>query len=236
LRTQGILGMYMFKAVVFDWDGTLADTKKAVVVSFRKVLADVGCVVDDEFIERRIGTGSRKTLEDALEHCGIVLDNETLEKLVRRKVGLQAELSTIVNLFEGATALLNALHGRTKIALATMSSRKVIYRLLSEKRIEKYFDVVITADEILKPKPDPGIFLLSATELNVLPRDCVIIEDSVFGVKAAREAGMKCIAIPSGAYTKDELRNQNPDLLVDSITEKEKILDFIFEEHLYTTR
>ena len=224
----------MFKAVIFDWDGTLADTKKAVVVSFRKVLAEVGCVVNDEFIERRIGTGTRKTLEEALEHCRIVLDDETLEALVRRKVRLQAELSKIVDLFEGATALLDALHGRTKIALATMSGRKVIDKLLSEKRIEKYFDVVVTADEVPKPKPDPGIFLVSATKLNVVPRDCVTVEDSVFGVKAAREAGMKCIAIPSGAYTKDELKNENPDLLVDSITEKEKILDFIFEKHVHT--
>ena len=225
----------MFKAVIFDWDGTLADTKKAVVVSFRKVLAEVGCVVDDEFIERRIGTGTRKTLEDALQHCRIVLDYETLEKLVKSKIRLQAGLSNIVDLFEGATALLDALYGRTKIALATMSGRKVIDKILSEKRIEKYFDVVVTADEVPKPKPDPGIFLLSATILNVVPRDCVIVEDSVFGVKAAREAGMKCIAIPSGAYTKDELKYENPDLLVDSITEKEKILDFVFEEHVHTT-
>ena len=115
-----------------------------------------------------------------------------------------------------------------------MSGRKVVDKLLSEKRVEKFFDVVVTADEAMKPKPDPGIFLLSATKLNVAPRDCVTVEDSVFGVKAAREAGMKCIAIPSGAYTKDELKNENPDLLVDSITEKEKILDFIFEEHVHT--
>ena len=224
----------MFKAVIFDWDGTLADTKKAVVISFSKVLAEVGCIVNDEFIERRIGTGTRKTLEDALEHCRIALDYETLEKLVRRKVRLQAELSKIVDLFEGATALLDALHGRTKNALATMSGRKVIDKLLSEKRIEKYFDVVVTADEVPKPKPDPGIFLVSATKLNVVPKDCVTVEDSIFGVKAAREAGMKCIAIPSGAYTKDELKNENPDLLVDSMTEKEKILDFIFEEQVHT--
>jgi HAD superfamily hydrolase (TIGR01509 family) len=224
----------MFKAVIFDWDGTLADTKRVVVVSFRKVLAEVGCVVDGEFIERRIGTGTRKTLEDALEHCRIVLDEEALETLIRRKVRLQADLSNLVDLFDGVIVLLDALHGSIEVALATMSSRKVIDKLLSEKKIDKYFDLVITSDEVLKPKPDPEIFLVCATKLNVSPKNCVTVEDSIFGVKAAREAGMKCIAIPSGAYNKDELKEENPDLLIDSITEKEKILDFVFKQHVHT--
>ena len=218
----------MFKAVIFDWDGTLADTKKAVVESFKKVLGEVGCTVSDEFIERRIGTGTSKTLEDVLRYCKITFDDEMLEKLVRKKVRLQTELFEIVNLFEGATELLDALHGRIRIALATMSSRKVIDKLLLEKGIEKYFDVVVTADEVHKPKPDPEIFLVSAIKLNVDPEDCLTVEDSIFGVKAAKAARMKCIAIPSGAYTKEELKNENPDLLVNSIIEKEKILDFIF--------
>lgn len=224
----------MFKAVIFDWDGTLADTKKAVVGSFRKVLGEVGCIVNDGFIERRIGTGTRKTLEDALKNRNITFDDETLEKLVRKKVRLQKELFEIVNLFEGATELLDALYGRIRIALATMSSKKVIDKLLFEKGIEKYFDVVVTADEVHKPKPDPEIFLASAMKLNVDPEDCVTVEDSIFGVKAAKEAGMKCIAIPSGAYTKEELENENPDLLVNSIIEKEKILHFVFKENVHT--
>ena len=224
----------MLKAVIFDWDGTLADTKNAVVESFKEVLMEVGCTVNDEFIERRIGTGTRKTLEDALKDCNITFSDETLQKLVRKKVRLQRELFEIVNLFEGATELLDALHGKIRIALATMSSRKVIDKLLLEKGVEKYFDVVVTADEVLKPKPDPEIFLVSATKLNVDPEDCVTVEDSVFGVRAAKAAGMKCIAIPSGAYTKEELKNENSHLLVNSIIEKEKILDFIFEENVQT--
>ena len=224
----------MFKAVIFDWDGTLADTKKAVVESFKQVLGEVGCIVNDRFIERRIGTGTRKTLEDALKNRNITFDDEMLEKLVRKKVRLQTELFEIVNLFEGATELLDALYGRIRIALATMSSKKVIDKLLLEKGIEKYFDVVVTADEVHKPKPDSEIFLMSAMKLNVDPEDCVTVEDSIFGVKAAKEARMKCIAIPSGAYTKEELENENPDLLVNSIIEKEKILHFIFKENVHT--
>lgn len=204
--------------------------------SIRKILEEVGAYINDKFIEKRIGTGTRKTLEDALKASNSTFDDEKLEKLVRKKLRLQTELFEIVDLFEGTTELLDGLYGRTKIALATMSNSKVVDRLLLEKRIEKYFDVVVTADEVHKPKPDPEIFLLSATKLHVNPEQCIVVEDSIFGVKAAKAAGMKCIAIPSGAYTKEELENENPHLLVSSITEKEKILDFIFKENVYTAK
>lgn len=228
---RGSSVVQMFKAVIFDWDETLAHTKKAIVESFKGVLLEVGCVADDEFIERRIGMGTRKILEDALKQCNITLDDKMIEDLARRKVRFQRNLSKVVNLFEGATDLLDALYGRIKIALATMSSREVIDKLLSEKKIEKYFDAVVTADEVSKPKPYPEIFLLSATKLNRSPEDCIAVEDSIFGIKAAKAARMGCIAVSSGAYAREELENEKPDLLVDSLVEKEKILNFIFRKH-----
>ncbi|MDH5438457.1 MAG: HAD family hydrolase, partial [Candidatus Bathyarchaeota archaeon] len=176
-----------------------------------------------------IGTGTRKMLEDALDKCDITFNREMLEELARKKIKLQTELSESVTLFEGAATLLDALY-RVKIALATMSSRPVIDKLLTEKQIKKYFNVVITADEISKPKPDPEIFLVAATKLNFPPQHCIVLEDSIFGVKAAKKAKMKCIAIPSGAYTKKELKKQKPDLLIDSLTQTQTILNFIFPD------
>ena len=79
------------------------------------------------------------------------------------------------------------------------------------------------------PKPDPEIFLKCAFDLKCRPERCIVIEDSIFGVKAAKEANMKCIAIPSGSYSKEELQKQKPDLIVTSIKEKEIILDYILE-------
>ena len=218
----------MIKAVIFDWDGTLADTKEAVVRSFQKVLVEAGCLVSDEFIERRVGVGTKKTLEEVLEECDVRFDDEMLKNLAGEKIRIQANLTEIVSLFDGAIELLENLQGRIKIALATMSSRKVVDKLLSEKRIGGYFDVVVSADEIFKPKPDPEVFLVSATKLGVKPEDCVVVEDSVFGVRAAKAAKMKCIAVSSGAYSWEELQEENPDLMINSLVEKERILHFIF--------
>ena len=220
--------MLMVKAVIFDWDGTLADTKKAVVQSFQKVLGKAGCVVSNEFIERRMGIGTKKTIIEAFRECHIRLDVLTLEKLAKEKIRIQAQLADSVSLFDGVTELLEALHGKTKIALATMSSRKVVDKLLSEKRIGGYFDVVVSADEIFSPKPDPEVFFVSAAKLGVKLEDCVVVEDSVFGVRAAKAAKMKCIAVSSGAYSREELLEENPDLMINSFVEKERIMHFIF--------
>ena len=219
--------MRVFKAVIFDWDGTVADTKKTVMESFRRVLSEAGCTISDEFIERRIGVGTRKIMEDALRECGIDFDEEALEKLVERKIEYQAEMTGAVDLFEGAVELLDTLYGRVKIALATMGPRKVVDKLLSEKSIRRYFDVVVTADEASRPKPNPEIFLQAARRMKVRSEECLVVEDSIFGVKAAKAAGMGCIAVPSGAYTGEELRKEEPDLLIDSLKEKKRIMELI---------
>lgn len=224
--------MLMILAVIFDWDGTIADTKKAVIQSFQKVLTEAGCNVTDEFILRLMGIGTKKTIIEAFKECSKRLDVSTLEKLAKEKVIIQAELTDVVRFIDGAIELLELLHGKTKIALATMSSRRVVEKILSETKIKKYFDVVVTADEVNRPKPNPEIFLSAAKMLGVDQKDCVIIEDSIFGVRAAKKAKMKCIAVPSGVYNKKELEQEHPDLVVNSLVEKETVLQFIFKKNM----
>ena len=218
----------MIRAVIFDWDGTLAETRRAVIQSFQTVLTDSGCNVSDEFIVRLMGVGTKKTIIEAFKECNKRLNRSILEKLTEEKVKIQTENTKKVKLIDGATELLQELYGKTKIALATMSGRPVIDRLLSEKRIKKYFDVVVTADDVSKPKPDPEVFMATSAKLGIDPQNCLVIEDSVFGLRAAKGAKMKCIGIPSGAYRKEELEKEHPRLIINSLVERKKILEFIF--------
>jgi len=217
----------MYDAVIFDWDGTLADTKHVIVNSFRRVLKDIGCNTSDDFIERRIGVGPRNILKDALKAANIPFDEEMIDKLEEEKLKIHMELIDEINLFEGATELLNSVKNKVKTALATMGNKRVIDKLLAEKGVRKYFNVVLTFEEVKKPKPNPEIFLKCAMRLKCQPKKCLVLEDSIFGVIAAKKANMKCIAVPSGAYSKEELKKEEPDLIVNSINEKQKILDFI---------
>ena len=217
----------MIKAVIFDWDGTLADTRKAVVQSFQSVLTKAGCKVSKEFIERLMGVGTKKTILEAFRQCNKRINAETLDNLTKEKVRIQAELTNLIQVFDGVTELLDNLQTKTKLAVATMSGRQVIDITLAEKKLEEYFETVISADDINNPKPNPEIFLKTAKRLGVLPKDCVVVEDSIFGVKAAKDAKMKCIAVSSGVYSKQELQKEHPDIVVDGVWEKERILRFI---------
>ena len=218
----------MTKAVIFDWDGTLADTRKAVVQSFQTVLTKAGCKVSNEFLERLMGVGTKKTILEAFKQCNKRINVETLENLSKEKVRIQAELTDFVQVFDGVTELLDELKGKTKLAVATMSGRPVIDETLSKKKLESYFEAVISADDVTNPKPNPEVFFKTAKVLGVLPGDCVVIEDSIFGIKAAKLAKMKCIAVSSGVYTEQELLQESPDIVIDGVWEKDRILEFIF--------
>ena len=76
-------------------------------------------------------------------------------------------------------------------------------------------------------KPDPEIFLKTAKQLKTKPQACIVFEDSIFGVKAAKSAGMGCVAVTTGVYSKQELEKAKPDLAVTSLEDKQ-ILGFIF--------
>jgi beta-phosphoglucomutase len=219
----------MFKAVIFDWDGTLADTREVLISSFSRALRTLNCEVSDRFIERRIGIGTVETLKEILRDKEVNFNDDLIQSLLRIKVRTEIELSDEVKLFDGAVNLLQGLEGKVKIALASMNQREFIEHMLVKNKIQKYFRVILTANEVNKPKPDPEIFLKCALNLNMKPEECVVIEDSIFGVKAALAAKMGCVAVAQGSYTPQELESEKPGLIVSSLKEKEKLLRFIFK-------
>jgi HAD superfamily hydrolase (TIGR01509 family) len=84
----------------------------------------------------------------------------------------------------------------TPVAVASGSSPPVLERLLAAVDLEKELDVVVSAEEVSRGKPAPDIFLEAARQLGVQPQECVVVEDSQYGVEAARRAFMRCIAVP----------------------------------------
>jgi beta-phosphoglucomutase len=210
----------MYEAVIFDWDGTLGDTRKVIVVSFQKALSEVNCSVINEYIERRIGIGAAETFRDILRSINDQVDEKMVQSLVERKSQLEIELTNQVRLFPGARELLEALHGKVKMGLASMNNRSVIMHMVEANNLERYFETVLTAESISHSKPHPEIFLKTAVELKARSGKCVVLEDSIFGVKAAKSAGMGCIAVTTGVYSKEELEREKPDLVVKTLEDR----------------
>ncbi len=215
----------LHRAVLFDWDGTLADTRQVVVTTFQKVIREeVNYEVDREFIERRIGTGAAQTFREILQNAQKPVTEELIERLLVRKIETEISLSDRVRLFPGAIELLEALQREVRLALASMNNRAVVEDLLAKMKIRNCFDVILTVEEVEKFKPDPEIFLKCAARMRFKPEECVVFEDSIFGVQAARSAGMDCIAVLTGVYSRKELCIAKPVLIVKSLTEIDQIL------------
>jgi HAD superfamily hydrolase (TIGR01509 family) len=219
----------MFEAVIFDWDGTLADTRRVVVASFQKALREVDCNISDAFIEQRIGIGSAETFREILRSSGTSVDETLIKHLVKMKIRNEIEMSAKVKLFGGAFELLQSLRGEVKLGLASMSDRAVIKHMLKMTCTEPLFAVVVTADDVVNPKPSPEVFLKCARKLKCSPKKCVVVEDSGFGVKAAETAKMRCIAVLTGVHSRERLDEAHPDLIINSLKEKRKVLNFIFQ-------
>jgi beta-phosphoglucomutase len=216
----------MYHAVIFDWDGTLADTRKAIVQSFHQATEEANLQVTSEYIERRIGIGAAETFRDILRSANKPVDETTVARLVEHKSELEIELTDQINLFAGARELLEALQSKVKVALASMNNRSVIRHLVEANNLTKYFQTILTAESITRSKPDPEIFLKAAEELEVKPELCVVLEDSIFGVKAAKAAGMGCVAVTTGVYSKAELQKALPDLVIESLQDG-RVVPFI---------
>ncbi len=217
----------MFKLVIFDWDGTLAESGCVVVASFRKVLDKLSISVEEGVIESRLGTSASEIFREILEKSGTSFDQETINDLIEKRVNAELEMSDQVRLKEGAIELLSFLKGKIKIALASMNNKQIIDRMITKCGLSDFFDFVLSADDVSNAKPDPEIFLSCADKLGVPSGHCVVVEDSVYGVRAAKAAKMKCIAVLSGVSSEIDLKPEHPDLTVASLEEKEIISNFL---------
>jgi len=195
----------MIKAVIFDKDGVLMFTEEAYYRAFRDSL-------------KKFGNGKEFTWENHCEYVGVPT-SETFFVL-RGKYGVRVSYDEFVDdyragynrIFEeeglkrpdGVTELLDRLQAENiPFAIGTGGSRPGTEKSLLRTGLRDYFDVIITATEVVKGKPDPETFMKAAEQLGVDFKECVVIGDSINDVLAAKSAGMKMIAITDKSYSKD---------------------------------
>lgn len=178
-------------------DGVLVDTAKYHFLAWKRLATELGFDLTEEVNEKLKGVSRMQSLEIILSLSGISLSQEEKEKLAAKKNGWFTEFIANMEadeIFPGVKPLLQKLkEDNMKIALA--SSSKNAPRIIDILGIRGSFDAMVDGNMIAHTKPDPEIFLLAASKLNMQPKDCLVFEDAEAGVEAAVRAGMKCVGI-----------------------------------------
>lgn len=184
------------ECVIFDCDGLMFDTETVSTQSWRDVAGKYGILLDDEFFYQIIGSGTKnfeevmKSHQDLMPHLP-----EVRAERINRIMTMSAEHPGSLNK-PGLTELLAYLDQvGIKKCVASSSHREYVDHLLNHIGSPVSFDGVVCGDEVTHGKPDPEIFLTAAKKAGIAPERCVVLEDSKFGILAAKRAGMKSVFI-----------------------------------------
>lgn len=203
------------EGVVFDCDGTLADTESLSMRIWTRALAPYGVVPTDEDFAAVIGHAWPRSYERFARRADLG-DPEAFRAEVRA-VAEQVH-ATDLRLFDDAVAVLRALtdHG-VPVAVASSSSRAHVERCLAIGGLRDHVQVVLGVDDVTAPKPDPEPYRRAAEGLGVAPDRAVAVEDTVTGLTSARAAGLRTVAIARGVVPAASLRPL-ADRLVTTLT------------------
>jgi len=201
------------KAVIWDMDGVIADTAPYHFGAWQRVLQKRGVDFTEEDFRRNFGqrddTIIRNTLGKGISQSKISAITEEKERNFRKTVRQS------IKPLPGAIKLIKLLTDHEfKMALASSAPIENIRLLTEGLGINNYFQTIISGRDVPEGKPSPQGFLLAAQKLGVEPKNCIVIEDAVAGVTAAKRAGMCCLAITN---THPRTSLIEADLIVDTL-------------------
>jgi beta-phosphoglucomutase len=182
----------MIKAFIFDMDGVIFDTEHKRFKDLKKILKRQGHVLDDSHFNEILGRKSETFVKDMFPVCSKA---QCLE-IAQERRELQYHGIKMGRLIKGTPELLRYLKLEGyKVGLATGSRRFIVEKLLDMYLMRKYFDVLITGEDYKSSKPNPECYQIAVKKLKVAPKEAVVIEDAVSGIKAAKKVGCRTFGL-----------------------------------------
>jgi len=203
----------MLRAVIFDFDGVITDSEVLHLRAFNRSLVPYGVEISTkDYYANYLGYSDFDCYKALIEHGLLKIDEQQIGDILRQKSTIFEELTrTEGRTIEGVHEFLKMLE-ENKIPLAICSGSLMveIELMLDEARLRHFFSVIVSAEQVKKGKPSPEGFLLTLQKLNkkcrppVAARECIIIEDSRWGLAAGKAAGMHTVAV-TNSYGAAEL-------------------------------
>src|SRR5262245_61069888 len=191
--------------VIFDCDGVLVDSEWIALRVYRTMLTELGWdLTEAEYVDRFVGRSMRANRDDLETHLGAALPAGWLDEVVAR---IRAAYPTELERVDGVTDALDGIDalGVTTCVASSGTHEAIQNSLRLVGLYERFAGRVFSATDVARGKPAPDLFLHAAATLGVSPSACVVVEDSRYGVTAARAAGMRCIAYAGGVTPSDRL-------------------------------
>jgi phosphoglycolate phosphatase len=207
---------------VFDLDGVVIDSVADIVAAACHCLQQVGSQERDPvFIRGCIGGGARNLLlrcldEDKKDHVDAAM------KIFKSYYAQNCTEHTV--LFPGVLDVLEHYAGKKKLALATFKLRSATIKILTELKAISYFDVIVTADDVQRPKPDPECVNYILEALGCSRDVAIMVGDTRTDIMTGKNAGIATCAVTYGIGTLEELKMCEPDFIVKNILELKKIV------------
>lgn len=188
-------GPPVIRAVIFDMDGVLTDSEPLINAAAIEMFRQKGLLVRPEDFLPFVGAGEDRYIGGVAEAYGFPLDLPAAKKLTY-EIYLRL-VPTKLQAFPGAQFLVRSCH-RAGLRLAVASSADLIKISANLEQIglpQAFWNAVVSGDDVTAKKPAPEIFLAAAAKLRTPASECVVVEDAVNGVQAAKAAGMRCVAV-----------------------------------------
>lgn len=207
----------MIRVLIFDFDGLILETEEPIFLAWQEIYNEFGCQLSMESWSSTIGTSDfeLEPLAELERQYGAPIDRDVV---LARHHAREAQFIQEKTVLPGVCQYLeDARHLGLKLAVASSSDRAWVAGHLNNHGLLAYFDTIKTSDDVQRTKPDPDLFMAVLKELNLMPDQALVLEDSPHGVKAAQRAGIFAVVVPN-VMTRD-LEFEQPHLRLNSLEE-----------------
>ncbi len=216
----------MIKLVMFDFDGVLVDSNQAWADIYDKAAKatgfEKGVAYDD--IKSHYGKPYLEVLRAAYPE--MTEDPAAMERMYSNFVDLSAsdDFSSSFKAIKGLKRALRGMKKKFKLAVGSGNTKRMLNRFLSRFGLDEYFDLVVSGDEVRRGKPNPDMLIKAMRHFDVEPKEAVYVGDAKSDIVAAKKAGMRSVAVLTGALTREEAEMLGPDYIVEDATKVPEVL------------